>query len=115
MPRRSRVQHDEHRRPEIRRKIAEDAGQRRARERESLIAHCTWCGKVRVGGNWARSDDVPGFLTDLLRERRTHGICPACLDEVQRQAADAPLPAAPALNALLSRCRRASRRTGSAP
>jgi hypothetical protein len=64
-----------------------------ARARDTLIAHCAWCGRIRVGGGWARPEEVPEFFAGLLAERRTHGICPACFDGVQRASGDAPLPA----------------------
>jgi hypothetical protein len=65
-----------------------------ARERDSLVPHCAWCGKVRVGGVWARPEELPSFLGELLPERRTHGICPNCLEEMQRPSSDPPLPPA---------------------
>ena len=63
-----------------------------ARARDTLIPHCAWCGRVRVAGVWVRVEELPSFLADLLHDRRTHGICPMCLDEVQRQSGDGPLP-----------------------
>jgi hypothetical protein len=71
--------------------ILVDSSQHR-RARDTLIPHCAWCGKVRLGGSWVRCEELPSFLADLLHDRRTHGICPDCLDEVQRQSDDAPLP-----------------------
>jgi hypothetical protein len=65
---------------------------RHRRARDTLIPHCAWCGTVRVGGTWVRGEELPSFLADLVHDRRTHGICPACLDEVQRRSDDAPLP-----------------------
>jgi hypothetical protein len=49
------------------------------------VPHCAWCGKVRVGGHWNAPDELPGFLGGLLDGRRTHGICPDCFTEVERQ------------------------------
>lgn len=62
---------------------------RHARTRTTLVPHCAWCGRVRVGGVWAPPEEVPGFLADLLRDRRTHSICPSCFEEVQRESSDA--------------------------
>jgi hypothetical protein len=63
-----------------------------ARARDTLVAHCAWCGKVRVGGVWAVAEEIPDFLAELLANRRTHGICPVCLEDLQQKADDAPLP-----------------------
>jgi hypothetical protein len=63
---------------------------RQARERDALVPQCAWCGRVRVGV-WAQPQELPPFLADLLANRRTHGICPTCLDDVQHQG-DGPLP-----------------------
>jgi hypothetical protein len=63
-----------------------------ARSRDSLIAHCAWCEKVRVGGVWVAPEELPRFVADLPGERRTHGICPTCLEEVQRRSQAAPIP-----------------------
>jgi hypothetical protein len=64
-----------------------------ARARTTLVAQCAWCGRVRVGGVWAQHDEVPAFLAALLGNRRTHGICPTCFEQLQRDAATGPLPA----------------------
>jgi hypothetical protein len=66
---------------------------RHARASDTLIAHCAWCGRIRVGDGWAPPEEVPEFLTHLLAERRTHTICPACFEDVQGASGDAPLPA----------------------
>ena len=55
---------------------------RHRRSSETLVTQCAWCGKLRVGGFWASPDEAPPFLP----RRRTHGICPECFAEVERQA-----------------------------
>jgi hypothetical protein len=65
---------------------------RHRRSPETLVTQCAWCDKLRVGGFWATPDEAPSFLVSLLPRRRTHGICPECFADVERQAADsAPL------------------------
>ena len=66
---------------------------RHHRERETLVPHCAWCGKVQVGGYWTLPQEVPAFLAALLEERGTHAICPTCFTELERHSGDAaPLP-----------------------
>ena len=71
--------------------IVVDASRHR-RAPTTLVPQCAWCGKVRVGRFWATPEAAPAFLVSVLRDRRTHGICPDCLADVERQAGeDAPL------------------------
>ena len=71
--------------------IVVDASRHR-RAVETLVPQCAWCGKVRVGGFWAAPEEAPAFLATFLPHRRTHGICPDCFAEVERQAGEeAPL------------------------
>jgi hypothetical protein len=45
-----------------------------------------------MGGFWATPAEAPAFLVSLVLHRRTHGICPECFAEVERQAGEeAPL------------------------
>lgn len=44
-------------------------------------------------------EEIPGFLADLLHDRRTHSICARCFEDVQRQSDDTP----PAGSAVLIR------------
>ena len=62
---------------------------RHRRAAETLVPQCPWCGKVRVGGFWATPEEAPAFLVSLLPRRRTHGICPECFANVEREAGDA--------------------------
>jgi hypothetical protein len=62
---------------------------RHRRTPETLVPQCAWCGKVRVGGFWATPEEAPTFLVSLLPRRRTHGICPECFANVEREAVDA--------------------------
>jgi hypothetical protein len=62
---------------------------RHRRSQETLVPQCAWCSKVRIGDFWVTPEEAPPFLVTLLPQRRTHGICPECFAEVERQAGDA--------------------------
>ncbi len=63
------------------------------RDAERLVAHCAWCGKVRVGEGWLAAEELPFFLAEGVESRRTHSICPDCYEDVQQQAGDdRPVP-----------------------
>src|SRR5262249_8151979 len=61
------------------------------RETNTLVAHCAWCGRLRLGEGWVDVEEVPQFLIVQMQlgDRRTHGICPECFDEAQRLAGKA--------------------------
>jgi hypothetical protein len=64
--------------------VVESSRHRRAPE--TLVPQCAWCGKMRVGGFWATPEEAPAFLMSILPRRRTHGICPECFANVEREA-----------------------------
>ena len=63
------------------------AARRLLRERR-LLRHCAWCGCVSFGSGWTSLDQLPGFVPESVRDRATHGVCPGCLEQLQRQEAD---------------------------
>ena len=66
---------------------------RYVREASTLVAHCAWCERLRLGEDWVCLEEVPHFLLAQLGDRRTYGICPECFEEAQRLAGDgAPRP-----------------------
>ena len=59
------------------------------RDRSFLPRRCAWCGRVEVDGEFVDPHEfLDGDMPSRLRERATHGICPDCLERVQRQAAE---------------------------
>jgi hypothetical protein len=51
-----------------------------------LPRHCSWCGRIEVDGEFVAPEEfLSGDLPERLRVRATHGICPDCLEAVQRQ------------------------------
>jgi len=64
------------------------------RHNETFLTRCAWCQRLRLGEEWIRAEEVPPFLLADLDDRSTHGICPACFSEAERDAGDgAPLSA----------------------
>ena len=57
---------------------------------DDLLKVCAWCLDINVG-RWLAADHAinRGGLLDLPRPRAvTHGICPACLEQVKREDPD---------------------------
>src|SRR5436190_17827136 len=70
-----------------RRSVIVTNASRHARSAETLLANCAWCGRLRLGEEWVRGEEVPRFLRlDGLGRRLTHGICPECFQGVQQEA-----------------------------
>jgi hypothetical protein len=42
---------------------------------------CAWCGAFAIGAEFFAPGEEPAFAR---RGKVTHGICPACLDELRR-------------------------------
>lgn len=59
------------------------AARRLVRER-ALLKRCAWCGRVSFGSGWHGADQLPGFVPERVHERATHGICPGCFAEMER-------------------------------
>jgi hypothetical protein len=51
---------------------------------DALITRCAWCDSYKVGAQWLSKDEVADFLRDD-GSSVTHGICPRCLADLQRQ------------------------------
>jgi hypothetical protein len=54
-----------------------------------LLLHCAWCDRLDVGGEWLHLEAVGSGQVRIhaaVVERATHGICPECLERVQREA-----------------------------
>lgn len=64
----------------------------RTRAHDSLVPHCAWCGRIRVGGVWAHPEELPSFFAAVVRDRQSNSICPSCFDEVQAESRQVPLP-----------------------
>ncbi len=48
---------------------------------------CAWCNRIKLGDRFVDAEaHLAGDVPERLRERTTHGICPACLE---RESADA--------------------------
>ncbi|HET7568084.1 MAG TPA: hypothetical protein VFJ91_08850 [Gaiellaceae bacterium] len=65
------------------------AARRLVRER-ALLKRCAWCGRVSFGGGWQGDGDLPGFVPERVREEATHGICPRCFGELERDGKTHP-------------------------
>lgn len=57
----------------------------------SVVTRCAWCGRLALGGLWVTDDAVPFFVNGQLEEHTSHGICTACLDELERDGKTRPL------------------------
>ena len=56
-------------------------------DRERLPVRCAWCGRIDVAGEFVAPEEfLDADLPERLRQRATHGICPACHERVQRDA-----------------------------
>jgi hypothetical protein len=58
---------------------------RYARNGEKFVPRCAWCGRIGVGGEWLEPEQVPVFLSGALATRTTHGICPDCFGDAEKQ------------------------------
>jgi hypothetical protein len=48
---------------------------------------CAWCQRVRTAqGKWVRAESL-----EMRPAEASHGICPECLEQETRAAAEAPL------------------------
>lgn len=65
------------------------AARRLVRER-ALLKRCAWCGRVSFGHGWQPLEELPGFVPARVRERATHGICPTCFGELERDGRSHP-------------------------
>jgi hypothetical protein len=67
---------------------------REANGGKTLLRHCAWCGRLRVGEEWLdlaadgdESVEIEGLeITDSLIRRSSHGICPDCFARVSADA-----------------------------
>ena len=61
--------------------VTEESGrivaEARERRRRTLVLSCAWCGRYLVDGEYVEPPTAQPFLV-------THGICPACFDELRR-------------------------------
>jgi hypothetical protein len=54
-----------------------------------LLLHCAWCDRLKVGEEWLHLEALGSGQVRIhaaVVERATHGICPECLERVQREA-----------------------------
>ena len=66
---------------------------RYVRRGEDFVRMCAWCKRVELGGEWADVEKALGQLRIFERHdvpSVTHGICPDCLDSMQRVSTSAP-------------------------
>jgi hypothetical protein len=60
---------------------------RTRRDPSFLPRRCAWCHRIEVEGEYVDPNEfLEDDLPERLRERATHGICPECLERVQREA-----------------------------
>jgi len=55
-----------------------------AKDRDAMVRHCAWCGRLSFGERWLEAERAPRFLVGRLVERATHGICPDCFGRLER-------------------------------
>jgi len=62
---------------------------REARTGDRLLLHCAWCGRLEIGGEWLRLEAIGSGqfqIHEAVVKHSTHGICPDCMERVQREA-----------------------------
>jgi hypothetical protein len=62
---------------------------REARGGGRLLLHCAWCQRLQVGDEWLRLDAIGTGQTRIAEQlvrQSTHGICPECYEQVQRES-----------------------------
>ena len=56
-----------------------------------LLVRCAWCDRIQVGEEWLQLETVGTGrqrVSESIRDKATHGICPACFDAEMRRARD---------------------------
>ena len=65
------------------------AALREAHAGHTLLVHCAWCGKLRIGDEWLQLQAIGRGqvrIAERLIRESTHGICPDCLERVRAEA-----------------------------
>jgi hypothetical protein len=60
------------------------AAARLVEEPSVCVTCCAWCKRMALADRWLTEEETPRFLPPQLERRLTHGICPACFDELRR-------------------------------
>jgi hypothetical protein len=50
-----------------------------------FTTRCAWCGRYAVGDTFPEPADTPQFVAFTDSAHVTHGICPACVEQLQRE------------------------------
>lgn len=75
--------------PATRRLVALSQILRDARAGKAMVVRCAWCDGFQLGYEWLHLEAIePGqqLITEEVRAKASHGICPSCLEAVTQRA-----------------------------
>jgi len=59
-------------------------------EPDAHVSRCAWCGRAALGTRWLTPDELPAFVSRRALDGASHGICPDCVDELERDGRSHP-------------------------